>query len=633
VKVVGDASKVPSPLQLIVSKTYKTPTSVGCDLVEVAHDQLVVSVPDISKDIVSPDSKVATGVETPNISNATLSLAPGETATVTLRGYVPLTEMAKTMAAVTPAPVPANAPPTPAASTVTYKQWGTIAGNPVFVKTPTVTTLTQSGATTYASVAPKPGYPNNPRPSGTVTFVRTRAGVDTVLASVLISEFTGDSPFFTTSPVAGDTIVVIYSGDDVYAASSSNVVQLRQLGLFVRAETSYVEVELKDTTTGTLITGTDAHVTFNGVNVPWVGLPTGYYLPFTGTGNLPYATPGMAVNVSVTTLDGQTASATGAYPGQPSITAPANHATPFAGNRIPVSWTPVANRYVLMAYCNSLVNSILCTGGYQRVVAPSSSFEFPVNTFVAGQQAQLWLLALNDLTFTGATVWGESYAGLSAVVYLDPVAAPTLYMTTGTASIQNYVSGPYKSFNVTVQDPTTFAEIDKTQIAVTLTSSSSPSTPVTLPSNPYGGFGTSGLSIMNPGDTLTASITRTVNGTVVAQSNCRVNVPGFATLLTMWMPSAPVTGMTVTTTWAYPTNIANPQTFWIWPSNLGTNPVPTGGTTDREMWYSAFGVPPFTARITSLNMGATCDGSGSGSIVARTDDNVDFPVTTGVPIP
>jgi hypothetical protein len=143
---------------------------------------------------------------------------------VTLRGFVPVTEMAKAVAAVTPAPVPATAPPTPAASTVTYKQWGTIAGNPVFVKIPTVTTLTQSGATTYASVAPQPGYPSNPRPLGTVTFVRTRAGIDTILGSVSIADFGGDSPFFNTSPAAGDAITVVYAGDGVYMASTSSTV-------------------------------------------------------------------------------------------------------------------------------------------------------------------------------------------------------------------------------------------------------------------------------------------------------------------------------------------------------------------------------------------------------------------------
>jgi hypothetical protein len=430
-----------------------------------------------------------------------------------------------------------------------------------------------------------------------------------------------------------DSYLIVNGGEQQVSVTYANPPPPR-LGLFVRAELSYVEVEVLETTTNTQIT--DANVTFNGVNVPWVGLPWGYYLAFTGTGSLPYATPGMAVNVSVTTLDGRTASATGTYPAlQPSITAPANHATPVASDSLAVSWSPVADYYVLMAYCNSLVNSNLCTGGYQRVNGPSTSFTFPPNTFVAGQQAQLWLLNLNYLTFTDATAVGESYAGLNTMVYLDPVAAPTLNMI-GTASIEllGVPPGPYTTFWVGVKDPATQAVLTPTDgISVTLTSSAAPTNVMTIPwYGPGQYFGTSWVAI-NSGDTLMATITRTVGTTVVAQSNCTVAVPGFATLRTMWMPPNPVAGMTVTTTWDYPTNIQNPQIFQVKPSNLGGNPVPTGGTTDREMWYTAFGVPPFTAKITSINHGPTCDGSGSGFIVARTDDNVNFPVTIGAPIP
>jgi uncharacterized protein YjbI with pentapeptide repeats len=209
VKLVGDGSALPSPLQMIVAKTYKTPTAVGCDLKEVPHDQIVVSVPDVSGSVVGAGNVVRTGVEMPNITNATLALAPGETATVTLRGNFAVAEMAKVVSAVTPAPVPAAVPPT---NTTTYADWGTVTGTP-FVKRATTTSLSQSGTTYTATVSPASG------PTGTVSFIVGPS----VRAVRPLASGTASLTLDASLPT-GQTMVAFYSGDATWAASSSNAV-------------------------------------------------------------------------------------------------------------------------------------------------------------------------------------------------------------------------------------------------------------------------------------------------------------------------------------------------------------------------------------------------------------------------
>jgi hypothetical protein len=424
VKVVGDASKVTSPLQLIVSKTYKTPTSVGCDLIEVAHDQVVVSVPDISKDIVAPTDPVATGVETPNISNATLSLAPGETATVTLRGYVPLTEMAKTMAAVTPAPVPATAPPTPVPGNPTYETWGATAGNAPLVKTPTVTTITQDGAVTYASVAPQPGYPNFPRPLGTVTFVRTRAGVDTVLAVLSIVDFHGDSPFFTTNPLTGDNIVVIYGGDDIYAASSSNAVVAAAPQVLTTIEVddrgAGGKVTLKTENNVPITSGATVKVTSTirnpATNTDVVGIYDYFHVgggvyQYTGM-NVPNAIFGaiggtVTVDVQVVTPSStSTVHASGAIPSSASIVSPTLHTLFATGSDVMVNWTNPNSAYVTGYYSLTYVTS----AGYVTIspIPPGASTRTIPGGQVISGGSTISMQSANFMTFGGDAAPGST---------------------------------------------------------------------------------------------------------------------------------------------------------------------------------------------------------------------------------
>jgi len=98
IKLVGSSS---TPLQLMLSKIYKTPVSVNCVLTEQKHTilQSTVDHPPINPDIGNPDIGNAT------IGNATLSLAPGDSATITLRARVDLATMQQVINGVVPVAV------------------------------------------------------------------------------------------------------------------------------------------------------------------------------------------------------------------------------------------------------------------------------------------------------------------------------------------------------------------------------------------------------------------------------------------------------------------------------------------------------------------------------------------------
>jgi hypothetical protein len=633
VKVVGDATLAPKPLQLIVSKTYKTPSAVGCDLKEVAHDQLVVSVPDITGAIVAPTDPVATGVGTPNISNATLSLAPGETATVTLRGYVPLTEMAKTVAAFTPAPVPASAPPTPVQGNPTYQSWGSIPGNSPFVKTPTVTTISQSGDFTYASVGVMPGYPNSGRPLGTVTFVRTRTGVDTVLAVLSIADFGGDSAAFATAPVTGDVITVIYSGNDLYAASSSNSSafiapdQQLAIGVWQSGQNPIMEIRLKDAATGFDIT--NATVTVNGLPATYTlsDGPATYVIAFNPP-NVPAV--GSAVNIQVTTVSGQRASVTGNWVGRPTITYPVDQSNIVASSPLTVSWTATGADYTVLMQCQLAACPPLVT-------QTGTSKTYPADTFTLGEYVWIQVSARTPLTYTGATVL-PGYSGAYLEVFSEwtyvVASPPPVINIDATAMLSvSLQSGTTKTIQVTVKDVATGIPFPSSEIAVTLTSSASPANPITVPAYIYtpswqGLYQATGLTFV-PEEMLTLGVTRTVNGTVVAETTTQARVPGVATLTSVTVPAA---GSTVTATWDYPSlTVSNPTYFWIWPSNIVGNVVPVALGNARSLSFPAFGIPPytFTTKITAWSKSQLFTGTGTGLFAVRTDDHVPFPVTVG----
>jgi hypothetical protein len=89
------------PLQVIVTKNYATPASVGCTLQTVPQSTVLANVNDA---VIAPTLAAATDPDIPDGSttNATMALAPGETAFVTLRGRLTPDEMAQLTRGLTP---------------------------------------------------------------------------------------------------------------------------------------------------------------------------------------------------------------------------------------------------------------------------------------------------------------------------------------------------------------------------------------------------------------------------------------------------------------------------------------------------------------------------------------------------
>jgi uncharacterized protein YjbI with pentapeptide repeats len=318
VKVVGDLSTAPinGPLQLIVSKTYKTPVAVGCNLREVANDQVVVSVPDIKGAIVSPDAPASGGSadpnvsnsSNPNVSNATVALAPGESAVVTLRGDVSAADMAKVGAALTPAPVPASVPPS---NTTTFRNWGTPGtgtGTTPFIKTATSILLQkQLVGNIYryaATVTPGTG------PTGSVSFIVAQQ----VLAVVALS---GGTATFTPNPQLGpdDIVVAYYPGDANYASSSSNSAPALARPLNVRAT---INANYSGNLSEVSVVVQDASGWVSTADVRINGLQLSYTISGIYHRSLPQLVPGDQINLVVT--DGGSSVTAGAQvPGVPEI--------------------------------------------------------------------------------------------------------------------------------------------------------------------------------------------------------------------------------------------------------------------------------------------------------------------------
>jgi hypothetical protein len=464
VKVVAkDPSKVPSPLQLIVTKVYKTPGAVGCELKEVAHDEVVTSVPDINKrpaangapqtDLVKPTDPVRPDPSAPTISNATLALAPGESAVVTLRALVEMDQLAKVASeqGLVTAPVAAA---TPVTNMVTYQDWGTLPGQKPFIKLPSATALTSvpnltgTGSTWTATVTPGAA-------TGTVTFVYGSVVVGAVplatgtatlafdpgltnpnIANANLCNPSLTNPNIGTPGASGacplwnratnPTMVAFYSGDATYAASSSNAVvaPVRALRMGVQAQSIGTFVFLYDQN-GPV---TSAVVTLNGMSVDPAGTGGGtYYFTY------PSMNPGAAIAV-VATVDGtQTATATGTLPSAPSLLTPVNMATILRSNPLTMTWTDVAARYVVQAACDLAP----CGANNIQVTSPVVSYTYPPNTFPTGAAMQFWVTAVNDLTVVGATNTG-SYA--TAAAFSNATVARLPMQVSGIINSDGYIS-------------------------------------------------------------------------------------------------------------------------------------------------------------------------------------------------
>ena len=105
VKIVGSAPS--TPLQLIISRAYATPVEQDCALVLEPHDVVLASIDDVSGAIVPPGGSIADpNIPDPRATNATVALAPGESARITLRGAIDLTGMAQLASQLAPVVVP-----------------------------------------------------------------------------------------------------------------------------------------------------------------------------------------------------------------------------------------------------------------------------------------------------------------------------------------------------------------------------------------------------------------------------------------------------------------------------------------------------------------------------------------------
>jgi hypothetical protein len=87
VKIVGN-QPANSNLQLIVTKIYQTPTNVGCQLALQAQNIPVTNVPAPPVNPVTTAFLTNPTLNDPTVTNSTLTLAPGESALVTLRGNI-----------------------------------------------------------------------------------------------------------------------------------------------------------------------------------------------------------------------------------------------------------------------------------------------------------------------------------------------------------------------------------------------------------------------------------------------------------------------------------------------------------------------------------------------------------------
>jgi hypothetical protein len=106
VKLVGRAP-ANTPIQLIVSKPYATPFAVGCQLVQDYRPVTVVNVDDVSPDVVSDVSQIPNpDIPDPKVTNATLTLAPGESGVITIRGPLDIDSMKTLTSEITPVVVP-----------------------------------------------------------------------------------------------------------------------------------------------------------------------------------------------------------------------------------------------------------------------------------------------------------------------------------------------------------------------------------------------------------------------------------------------------------------------------------------------------------------------------------------------
>jgi hypothetical protein len=214
----GCASLTTTPIKLMVNKFYLVASTSGCQLIGEPRPVLVSNGGLIQDRFIDPASNVNPNTADGSAGNATLTLAPGESAQVTLRAAITLGEMAKIGARIAPAVVPHSLPVVPGR---TYAST-TLSGFP------TITTVNVTpGVFQVQVVAGNGGCASNGdgcyRPSGTVTFIQDGSKV----VGTAVLNWNGSALFEYSLPAASSTLVAYYGGDTFYNASASASVDRR----------------------------------------------------------------------------------------------------------------------------------------------------------------------------------------------------------------------------------------------------------------------------------------------------------------------------------------------------------------------------------------------------------------------
>jgi hypothetical protein len=212
VKVVGttDPLKPLPPIQLILAKTYTTPTADGCAIKEEAHNHILASINDVRTAIVDPGTSVDPGANDSSVTNATLTLAPGEKAQITLRARVSLARMAQIGEQIAPQAVPQAVPP----NTTTY-------GNLVNrVWTWTALAYDPTSASFTATVQKDSTGAIN---AGSVTFIANGTiYMGTVPVTVPQGSPVGVASIHVAGLPPGATVIAYYSGTNKWLPSNDS---------------------------------------------------------------------------------------------------------------------------------------------------------------------------------------------------------------------------------------------------------------------------------------------------------------------------------------------------------------------------------------------------------------------------
>ncbi len=209
IKIVGTKPNPGEVLQLIVARTYTTPTAVGCELKEEAHNHILASIDDVSGAVVSPTSKVDPGVGDANAANATVVLAPGEKVQITLRGNVTLARMAEIGATLAPRPVAQRTPIGGTTGTTTYAQYAP--------RGATTTALSYDGSAVFTATVKDAALAAVV--SGSVNFV---AAGNVFLGTVQLGA-AGTATFTPVGLPSGSTVAAYYSGSNTFLPSQASL--------------------------------------------------------------------------------------------------------------------------------------------------------------------------------------------------------------------------------------------------------------------------------------------------------------------------------------------------------------------------------------------------------------------------